>query len=85
LITPVEFEIKQQDLGIFAYPSFGTTLRGSLLIPILKPVGHQSTKFMVLYFLMAVIELTTSLGETSPLNIIEQAINLLRLVLHVAN
>jgi hypothetical protein len=52
---------------------------------ILKPVGHQSTKFIVLYFFIAVIDVTTSPGETSPLNIIEQAMNLLRLVLHVAN
>ena len=42
-------------------------------MPTLKPVGHQSTNWMVLFVLMVAMAALTSLGTTSPRYIIEQA------------
>merc|ERR1719183_679504 len=54
----------------------GTTVGGWELIPHLKPVGHQSTNWMVLLVLMVATEALTSLGTTSPLYIRQQAMYL---------
>merc|ERR1712130_228389 len=51
----------------------GTTVGGWKLIPHLKPVGHQSTNWMVLLVLMVATEALTSLGTTSPLYMRQQA------------
>merc|ERR1712110_406902 len=54
----------------------GTTVGGWQLIPHLKPVGHQSTNWIVLLVLMVATEALTSLGTTSPLNMRQQAMYL---------
>merc|ERR1711935_1074306 len=46
------------------------------LIPVLKPVGHQSTNWMVRLVLMVAMEALTSLGTTSPRYIMQQAMYL---------
>jgi len=46
------------------------------LMPHLKPVGHQSTNWMVRLVLMVATEAFTSLGTTSPLYMRQQAIYL---------
>merc|ERR550534_1044952 len=51
----------------------GTTVGGWQLIPHLKPVGHQSTNWMVLLVLMVATAALTSLGTTSPLYMRQQA------------
>jgi len=45
-------------------------------MPHLKPVGHQSTNWMVRLVLMVATEAFTSLGTTSPLYMRQQAIYL---------
>merc|ERR1711972_571756 len=50
----------------FARSPPGTTVGGWELIPHLKPVGHQSTNWMVLLVLMVATAALTSLGTTSP-------------------
>jgi len=46
------------------------------LIPTLKPVGHQSTSLIVLFYLITAIAAFTSFGTTSPRYIMQQAIYL---------
>jgi len=50
----------------------------------LKPVGHQSTNYIVLLVFIVAIEAFTSFGTTSPLYIILQAIYLPCLGSHLA-
>merc|ERR1712110_465345 len=54
----------------------GTTVGGWWLIPTLKPVGHQSTNWMLLLVLMVAMAALTSLGTTSPLYRRQQAMYL---------
>src|ERR1700731_1590134 len=44
----------------------GICAGGSLQIPSLKPVGHQSTNWIVRFVLMIATAALTSLGTTSP-------------------
>ena len=53
-------------------------------MPTLKPVGHQSTNWMVLLVLMVAMLALTSLGTTSPLYNMEQAMYLPCLGSHLA-
>src|SRR3989338_1072182 len=62
----VVLESMQQARGTLARSPPATTEGGSWLIPHLKPVGHQSTNWMVRFILMAAMEAETSLGTTSP-------------------
>merc|ERR1712014_97189 len=64
----------QQALLTLAMSPPGTAVGASLLIPHLKPVGHQSTNWMVLLVLMVATAALTSFGTTSPLYIKQQAI-----------
>merc|ERR1719345_711445 len=72
----VELEIMQQALMTLARSPPGTTVGGWELIPHLKPVGHQSTNWMVLLVLMVATAALTSLGTTSPLYMRQQAMYL---------
>ena len=45
-------------------------------MPTLNPVGHQSTNWMVLLVLMVAMAALTSLGTTSPLYNMQQAMYL---------
>merc|ERR1711934_709272 len=54
----------------------GTTVGGWELIPHLKPVGHQSTNWIVLLVLMVATAALTSLGTTSPRNMRQHAMYL---------
>ena len=49
-----------------AIPEFGGAVGALELIPILKPVGHQSTKLMLRRALMVAIAAEQSFGTTSP-------------------
>merc|ERR1719231_1348372 len=69
----VELEIMQTARCTLARSPPGTTVGGWKLIPHLKPVGHQSTNWMVLLVLMVATEALTSLGTTSPLYMRQQA------------
>merc|ERR1719361_1786367 len=69
----VELEIMQTALMTLARSPTGTTVGGWQLIPHLKPVGHQSTNWMVLLVLMVATAALTSLGTTSPLYMRQQA------------
>jgi len=51
----------------------GTYAGGSLQMPSLKPVGHQSTNWIVFFVLMLATAAWTSLGITSPRNRRQQA------------
>merc|ERR1719410_2852668 len=57
----------QTALLILARSPPGTTVGGWELMPTLKPVGHQSTNWMLLLVLMVAMAAFTSLGTTSPL------------------
>merc|ERR1712158_148859 len=63
----VELETMQTARMTLARSPPGTTVGGWWLIPHLKPVGHQSTNWMVLLVLMVATAALTSLGTTSPL------------------
>ena len=54
------------------------------MIPHLKPVGHQSTNWIVLLVLIYATEALTSFGTTSPLYIKQQAMYLPCLGSHFA-
>merc|ERR1711997_124979 len=54
----------------------GTQHGGWELIPTLNPVGHQSTNWTALLFLMVAMAVLTSLGTTSPLYRRQQAMYL---------
>merc|ERR1712151_766760 len=69
----VELEIMQIALKTLARSPPGTTVGGWELIPTLKPVGHQSTNWMVLFVLIVAIAALTSFGTTSPRNNRQQA------------
>merc|ERR1711898_87841 len=65
----VELETMQTALMTLARSPPGTTVGGWYL----KPVGHQSTNWMVLLVLMVATAALTSLGTTSPLYMRQQA------------
>merc|ERR1712086_42085 len=74
--TVVVLEMQQHARCTLARSPPGTTVGGWWLIPHLKPVGHQSTNWMVLLVLMVETEALTSLGTTSPLNMRQHAMYL---------
>merc|ERR1712054_18165 len=74
--TVVVLEIMQQARCTLAKSPPGTTVGGWELIPHLKPVGHQSTNWMVRLVLIVATEAFTSLGTTSPRNMRQQAMYL---------
>merc|ERR1740121_580750 len=69
----VELLIMQHARITFAKSPPGTTVGGWELMSHLKPVGHQSTNWMVLLVLIVATDAFTSLGTTSPRYIIQQA------------
>merc|ERR1712228_686412 len=62
--------------GVLARSPPGITVGGWQLMPTLKPVGHQSTNWMLLLVLMVAMAALTSLGTTSPLQRRQQAMYL---------
>src|ERR1700761_1840714 len=67
---------------VFAVSPPGTTVAGEQLIPTLKPVGHQFTKFIVLFDFIVATAAFTSFGTTSPLYMRQHAIYLPAVGLH---
>merc|ERR1719237_538065 len=63
----------QTALLILARSPPGTTVGGWWLMPTLKPVGHQSTNWMLRLVLMVAMAALTSLGTTSPRYSMQQA------------
>jgi hypothetical protein len=62
----VVLESMQSDRETLAVSPPGTSSGGWLQIPSLKPVGHQSTNWMVLLVLIEAMAALQSLGTTSP-------------------
>merc|ERR1711988_572940 len=71
--TAVELATMQHARMTLARSPPGTTVGGWWLIPHLKPVGHQSTNWLVLLVLMVATAALTSFGTTSPLYMRQQA------------
>merc|ERR1711871_975556 len=74
--TVVVLAVMQHARWTLARSPPGTTVGGWSLIPHLKPVGHQSTNWMVRLVLMVAMAALTSLGTTSPRYIMQQAMYL---------
>merc|ERR1711871_854225 len=74
--TVVVLEIMQHARWTLARSPPGTTVGGWQLMPHLKPVGHQSTNWMVRLVLMVATAALVSLGTTSPRNMVQQAMYL---------
>merc|ERR1712187_865264 len=72
----VEFEIMHTARWTLARSPPGTTVGGWQLMPHLKPVGHQSTNWMVRFVLMVATAAFTSFGTTSPRYIMQHAMYL---------
>merc|ERR1719285_716391 len=68
----------------FARSPPGTTVGGWELMPHLKPVGHQSTNWIVRFVLIVATAAFTSLGTTSPRYIKQHAIHFPCLGSHLA-
>merc|ERR1712060_424202 len=72
----VVFDIMQQARITLAKSPPGTTVGGWELMPHLKPVGHQSTNWIVRLVLIVATAALTSFGTTSPRYIMQHAIYL---------
>merc|ERR1712054_602458 len=72
----VELLIMQTALMTLAKSPPGTTVGGWELMPHLKPVGDQSTNWMVRLVLIVAMAALTSLGTTSPRYIMQHAMYL---------